>query len=346
MSAASCRCPVRFDAMRSSSEAVGIGTPSRSNVTARSAASLQRTTRLPNMSGVAIESRPDLDSRDDPVVYDGVTPGFLEVLGMHLVSGRAFGAEDGATAPRVAIVSETFVRRFLPDRDPLGERFTFGNPDGEDPEWMTIVGVVADAQRWGVGEPLRPYVFWPMVQIPFRSADVLVRTSGDPIGLATAVREAVSRVDPSLAITNVRTLEAALSSFHAERRFLMTLLAVFAASATALAAVGIYGVTAYVVRRRTSEIGIRVAMGATRATVLTSVLRHALGQVGLGVGSGLLGALALTRLLRSQLFGLEPTDPGTFAAVSLLLVGVGLLATFVPAMRAARVEPTVALRSE
>jgi predicted permease len=303
-------------------------------------------TRLPGMSAVALESRPDLDSRDDPVVYDAATPGFLDVLGMRLVSGRAFRAEDDATAPRVAIVSETFVRRFLPDRDPLGERFTFGNPDAADPEWMTIVGVAADAQRWGIGEPVRPYVFWPMAQIPLRSADVLVRTAGDPTGLVAAVRAAVSGVDPSLPITNVRTLEAALSGFQAERRFLMVLLAVFAGSATALAAVGIYGVTAYVVRRRTREIGIRVAMGASRATVLASVLRQALGPVVLGVGAGLLGAVGLTRLLRSQLFGLEPTDPGTFAAVSLLLVGVGLLATWVPARRAAGVEPTSALREE
>jgi putative ABC transport system permease protein len=265
---------------------------------------------------------------------------------MRLVSGRAFGAEDGAAAPPVAIVSETFVRRFLPDRDPLGERFTFGSPDAEDPAWMTIVGVVADAQRWGVGEPVRPYVFWPMAQIPSRAADVLVRTAGDPTGLVTAVRGAISRVDPSLPITNVRTLEAALSSFQSERRFLMILLAVFAGSATALAAVGIYGVTAYLVGRRTREIGIRVAMGASRGTVLASVLRDALGQVGLGVGAGLLGAVGLTRLLRRQLFGLEPTDPGTFAAVSLLLVGVGLLATFVPARRAAGVEPTSALKNE
>jgi hypothetical protein len=161
--------------------------------------------RLANMAGISLETRPDLGGRENPVAYDAATPDFLEVLGMRLVSGRPFGPEDERRSTRVAIVSETFVRTFLADPEPLGERFMFGRPSGEDPPWSTIVGVVKDAQRWGVGEQLRPYVFFPLTQFMDTGADVLVRTSGDPVALAQAVRAAVSRVDPSLPITNVRS---------------------------------------------------------------------------------------------------------------------------------------------
>jgi putative ABC transport system permease protein len=303
--------------------------------------------QLANMAGISLESRPDFEGREHPVVYDGATPDFLGVLGMRLVLGRAFSAEDERESTRVAIVSETFVRTFLPDREPLGERFTFGSPDGADPPpWITIVGVVEDAQRWGVGEPLRPYVFQPMNQYMDARAEIILRTSGDPAALAPSVRSVVSRVDPSLPITNLRTLEQALSSTLAQRRFLMFLLAMFAGVATVLAGVGIYGVMAYLVGRRTREIGIRVAMGAPRTSVVGSVLRDAVPQVAGGVAVGIFGAFTLSRFLRSQLFGLEPTDPATFAAVSLLLVLVALVASFVPARRAVAVQPSVALRED
>jgi putative ABC transport system permease protein len=303
--------------------------------------------QLANMAGISLESRPDLEGRENPVAYDGATPDFLDVLGMELVAGRGFTAEDERRSTRVAIVSETFVRTFLADRDPIGERFIFGDaPPEDDSRWLTIVGVVADAQRWGVGEPLRPYAFMPMTQFLNTGTDILVRTSGDPTALAQGVRDVVGRVDPGLPITNLRTLEQAISGSLAQRRFLMFLLAVFAGSATVLAGIGIYGVMAYLVGRRTREIGIRVAMGARRWSVVRSVLRDALLQAMAGVALGLAGALALTRFLESQLFGLEPTDPVTFAGVVVLLVGVALLASFVPARRAAGVQPSVALREE
>jgi putative ABC transport system permease protein len=303
--------------------------------------------QLANMAGITIESRPELEGRENPVAYDGATPDFLEVLGMELTAGRGFTEQDERRSTRVAIVSETFVRTFLADRDPLGERFVFGDgPPEDESRWLTIVGVVADAQRWGVGEPLRPYAFMPMTQYMDTRADILVRASGDPTALAQGVRDVVGRVDPSLAITNLRTLEQTISGSLAQRRFLMFLLAVFAGSATVLAGVGIYGVMAYLVSRRTREIGIRVAMGARRWAVVRSVLQDALLQATAGVLLGLAGAFALTRFLRSQLFGLEPTDPLTFMGVVLLLVGVALLASFVPAKRAAGVQPSVALREE
>jgi putative ABC transport system permease protein len=302
--------------------------------------------RLPNMARITVERRPELDTREHPVPYDGVTDGFVEALGMRLVSGRSFAPADDREAPLVAVASETFVRTFLPDREPLGARFLFGNPSGNDPPWITIVGVVRDAKRAGLDQRVRPYVFLPMAQAPSWRADVVVRASGDPLALSTAVREAVGRLDADLPLSNLRTLEQAVSGSLAQRRFLMFLVAVFAAAATLLAGVGIYGVMAYLVGRRTREIGIQVALGASRGTVIGSVLGQSLVQAGGGVVVGMLGAVAVTRFLRGQLFGLEPTDPATFAAMAALLVAVALVASWLPAWRAARVEPSVALREE
>ncbi|HUF75717.1 MAG TPA: ABC transporter permease, partial [Longimicrobiales bacterium] len=278
--------------------------------------------RLPDMAGVTIESRPELETAENPVAYDGATSAFIDVLGMRLVAGRGFELTDERGSPPVAIVNELFVRTFLPNQDPVGERFLFGNPTGDDPPWITIVGVVEDAQRWGLGQPLRPYAFRPMPQFLDRAVDVLVRTTGRPAAYAAAAREVVARHDPDLPVTNLRTLDRAIADSLAQQRFLVLLLAVFAASATVLAAVGIYGVMAYLVGRRTREIGIRVAMGASRGTVVGGVLRDALVQVMGGLAAGLLGAWVLTRFMRSQLFGLEPSDPATFVGVSVLLVVV------------------------
>jgi putative ABC transport system permease protein len=302
--------------------------------------------RLPNMGGVTIESRPELDPANNPVAYDAASAGFVDVLGMRLVAGRDFGPTDERRSPPVAIVNELFVRTFLPNRDPLGERFLFGTPSGDDPPWITIVGVVEDAQRWGMGEPLRPYVFRPMPQFLDRRVDVLLRSTGDPVEYAAAAREIVGGHDPDLPVTNLRTLDQAISDSLARQRFLMLLLGGFAAAATVLAAVGIYGVMAYLVGRRTREIGIRVAMGASRGTVVGGVLSDAMVQVTGGLVAGLLGAWVLTRFLRSQLFGLEPSDPLTFLGVTVLLVAVAMMASWVPARRAAGVDPTVAFREE
>jgi predicted permease len=301
--------------------------------------------RLPNMSGIAVESRPDLDTREHPVPFDGVTSDYVDALGLRLLTGRTFGPEDVRDAPQVAVVTETFARTFLPGRDPVGERFTFGSP-GDSASWITVVGVLQDTKRAGLYEPVRPYVFLPMSQASSRAADVMIRTGGDPVALIPAVREVMRRLDPSLPLSNVRTLDQALASTLAPRRFLMLLVAVFAGAATLLAGVGIYGVMAYLVGRRTREIGIQVALGASRSVVIGAVLRQSLGNVAVGVLAGVLGALAITRFLQSELYGLQATDPSTFAAMTTLLVLVALAATWIPARRAARVEPSVALREE
>ena len=303
---------------------------------------------LPNMGSISVESRPELSdqaAREFPVVQDMASTGFFSAAGMRIVAGRAFDATDGPDGVPVALVNETFVRTFLPASDPIGERFTWGSA-GDDATWLTIVGVVADARRAGLDQPIRPSAFLPAAQFPPSRMDVLVRTAGDPLELARGVRDAVHAIDPQLPLTRVRTLEQAMSESLAQRRFVTGLLGVFAASALALAAVGIFGVMAYTVGQRTREIGIRVALGAQRAEVLRGVLGEGMAHAAVGLGLGLLASVALTRYVRSQLFGLEPTDLGTFVTAAGILLGVAMLACLLPARRAASVDPLAALREE
>jgi putative ABC transport system permease protein len=304
--------------------------------------------RLPNMSPVAIEGQPAPGDGDavTSVTSDFVAPGFFRAMGMPIVRGRGFEPTDVAGGPQVVVVNETFVRRFLPGETPLGRRFTRGDPEDPDAVWQTIVGVVADSRRSGLTMPIRPEAYRPTSQVAPRSMEVLVRTAGPPLAIVPQVRAVLRELDPNLALAQLRTVEAAMADALAARRFVMTLLATFAAVAVALAAIGIYGVLAYLVGQRTRELGIRMALGADRRAILGLVLRqsgrHVLPGVVLGVG----GALALTRVLRSQLVDVSPGDPLTFGAVTALLVAVALLASWIPARRAARVEPAVALREE
>ena len=303
---------------------------------------------LPNMGGVSVESRPDLGqaTREHPVVQDAASPGFFAAAGMDIVEGRAPDATDGPDAVPVAVVNETFVRIFLSGLDPIGQRFTWGSADGEDPGWITIVGVAGDARRSGLDQAIRPSAFLPVAQAPQPRMEVLLRTAGDPLGIVPAVRAAVAAIDPQLPLTRVRTLEQAMADQLAQRRFVSWLLGVFAASALALAGVGIFGVMAYVVGQRTREIGIRVALGAERSAVLRGVMGEGMAHAGLGLVFGTFASLGLTRYVRSQLFGLEPTDPVTFVAAAGILLAVAALACLVPARRAAGVDPMVALREE
>lgn len=304
-------------------------------------------TALPNMSPVVIESRPELDttSQSDPVVRDAASEGFLDAAGMRLVAGRGFTPADGPDATPVAVVNEAFVRRFLSGRAAPGERFSWTGR-GEGAEWITVVGVAADARRAGLDAPVRPSAFVPHAQSPSGRFDLLVRTSGDPLALTQSLRTTIGRIDPMLALTRVRALDQAMSETLSARRFVVVLLGVFAAAALVLAAVGIYGVMAYVVGQRTREIGIRVALGAERGAVLGGVLREGLLHAGIGLVLGGVGAVALSRYVRSQLFGLDATDPATFALAALVLVLVAAAASAIPARRAAAIDPMVALREE
>jgi putative ABC transport system permease protein len=299
--------------------------------------------------GIMVEGRPELVERTQafPVVQDVASSGFFRTAGMAIVAGRGFTEADGAESRPVAVVNETFVRIYLEGVDPLGRRFVWGGPPDADSSWITIVGVVADARRSGLDRLVRPTGFVPAPQDPLRRMDILVRTAGsDPLGAVPAVRRVISGIDPELPLTRVRTLDQAMSDALAQRRFVVTVLSIFAAAALALAAIGIFGVMAYLVGQRTREIGIRVALGAPRQALLGRIFAEGLVHAGIGLALGLMASLALTRFVRSQLFGLEPSDPATFAGAAAVLLATAMLACWVPARRASHVDPMVALREE
>jgi predicted permease len=274
--------------------------------------------------------------------YQTVGHRFFATLGARLVEGRFLDERDGRGAPPVVLVNETMARAFWPETSALGRRV---RPGGPNSPWLTIVGVVADIKNAGPDQPAGTELFFPWRQTnPIRAVQVTVRTAGAPLSMATAVRGAISRLDPSLPVTGVRTMNEVVAQSQSRPRFLSVLLTFFSSVALALAAIGVYGVISYSVARRTAEIGIRMAIGADRARIVRMVLRQGavLGVVGVLIGVG--SAAWLTRFMASILFAIEPLDAPTFAATVAVLFGLTLLASWVPARRAARVDPNVALR--
>jgi len=282
--------------------------------------------------------------------FQAVSPGYFATLRIPLVRGRLLGAGDRTGAPPAAVVSETFARRFLAGRDPIGQRF-HDFQRGPDAPPLTIVGVVRDARRDGPHTDLTPQVYLSAAQPDTYQAqthlnEVAVRPSaGDPRRLLPAIQRAVWSIDPFQPITNVLTLDEVIAGSTAERRFNMTLLAAVAMLAFGLAIVGVYGVVAHAAAQRTREIGIRIALGAGRRHVLSLVVGSALQWALVGVVLGLAGAYAGTRFLAALLFGVTPTDLATFAGLGAFMLGVAALASYVPARRAASVNPVSALRS-
>ena len=304
--------------------------------------------RLPNSAPIAIEGRGDLSDADRnlPIAFDPVTPGFFRALQIPIVRGRELTEADTATAPRVAIVNEALVRRFFPGRDPLGHRITFDDPTRPNVRWTTIVGVARDARRSGLDLPPRPELYLPHAQYSTADLTLAIRAAGDSMSLLSAVRAAVAEIDPQLPLARVATLDSLVGASLAERRFNMLLLVVFSVLAVTLAAVGIYGVVAYTVSRRTREFGVRLALGAQRRHLLGMVLGHGARVTIADAALGVAGALALTRVLASLLYEISPTDAVTFVAVTALLVAIALLACYLPARRAMRIDPVIALRAE
>jgi putative ABC transport system permease protein len=302
--------------------------------------------KLANSSGFTVEGRPP-DPREQSLElpFDSVLPNYFQTLGIPLVQGRQFDSRDGRDTMQVAIVNETFIKRYLPNTDPIGKRFTFGD-GSNNPQWITIVGVVRDTKRQGLDEPVRIESWMPMSQAPSRTLQVVVHTSGDPFAMVGAVRSAVWALDKDLPIPKIETMEQVMADQIAQRRLNMMLLCLFAAVALILAAVGIYGVMSYVVTQRTHEIGIRVALGAQVSDVMKMILRQGMLLSLVGVAMGLVATVALTRLMATLLFGVSATDPLTFAAIALLLMLVALAACYIPARRATKVDPMVALRYE
>jgi predicted permease len=280
--------------------------------------------------------------------YREITPEYFHTLGIPLRRGRSFTDRDLPDAHKVVIINETFARRYFPGRDPVGEYLSIDHANHE------IVGVVGDVKTQ-LNEPALSTFFVPVAQASLSNHQffeawfptfVLVRTAQNPLSLSHAVEGVLRAADPNLPIGQVRSMEEVLSFSIAFQRFLMTVMTTFAGLALVLASVGLYGVISYSVSRRTHEVGIRMALGATRLDILVAIVRQGLYLALIGIATGLVAAFGLSRLLRNVLFGVEPSDPGTFIAVSLLVVTVTLLASYIPARRATKVDPMVALRYE
>jgi len=246
--------------------------------------------------------------------------------------------------PGAVIISETMAKRYWPGEDPIGKRLTPGRNASPD-DWFQIVGIAQDVRQFELTADPKPQMYLPYVQADFFAPrDLVVKTEVDPIALAGTVRKAVWDIDKDQPVSDIRTMEEIASESVARQRFSTLLLTIFAAVALVLAAVGIYGVMSYSVTQRRSEIGIRMALGAQKADVLKLTVGQGLKLVLIGVGFGLAGAFALTRLMASLLFGVGATDPGTFVIISLVLISVALLANYIPARRATKVDPLTALR--
>jgi predicted permease len=276
-----------------------------------------------------------------------VTPGYMESMGMKLVHGRFFDAHDDASGAPVAIIDETMARTYWPNEDPIGKRLKRGgsSPMNTNP-WLTIVGVVQHVRYISLERPSRVQLYWPLAQTPTTTMSVAIKTSMDPGVVATAVQKATMSIDPEQPIYAVRPMDELLAESMLRRRLLMVLLAVFAGVALSLAALGIYGVISYWVTQRSHEIGIRMALGAGRAQVLRMVVGQSLSVVVIGVALGLGGSLLMTRLITTMLFNVNATDPATYVLVCASLLGVGLIASAIPAIRATLVDPVHTLRQE
>jgi putative ABC transport system permease protein len=293
---------------------------------------------------ITVERAADTVSRRSRLRRDEASADFFKAMGTPLLRGRLFSDADGPDAPPVAIINDAMARLTWPDRDPIGRRFKLGPPDSNRP-WYTVVGVVADMRRQGLEREPVPQMFEPLAQSPPRSVDLVVRTSSDdPLALAAALREAVRRADKNAPIYGIAPLEQQLGSYLTQRRFETLLLTGFSVVAVLMAAVGINGLIQFSVAARTSEIGLRMAVGARAGDIFRMIIGEGLALSLAGVALGLGGAWWLGRIGSSLVVGVTTSDPLTFVAVSLLLTAVATAACCFPARRATRVDPIEALR--
>ena len=310
------------------------------------------TTNLPlyrqgNSIGIGIEGRPEPPPGQELIVVTRiVSPGYFDTMTIPLLSGRNLTEQDTETTPNAVVISETMARRFWPNEDPIGKRISAGRVESEA-DWISIVGVVKDVRQFELTAEPRPQMYMSYRQAGFFAPrDLVVKTDVDPASMAATVRKAVWEIDKDQPVSNIRTMDEILASSIARQRFSMLLLAIFAAVALVLAAVGIYGVMSYSVAQRTHEIGIRMALGAQTSAVLKLAVGYGMKLVIIGIVVGLIAAFALTRVMATLLFGITATDPTTFTLISLLLVLVAAIASYIPARRATKVDPIVALRYE
>jgi putative ABC transport system permease protein len=300
---------------------------------------------VPNTNGFTIEG-----AQADPTQMRAAhtvlaSPNYFATLGIPLLKGRLFTEQDDENAPRAVVVNQTLAERFFPGQDAVGRRIRMGDGRTEQP-WQTIVGIVRDVKAEGLDLENRPQIYRSILQTSNLQLTLVIRTASDPGTLTEAVRREVRAVDADLPVFGVRTMEQVMQAAVSQRRFAMVMLGVFAFIALTLSAVGIYGVMAYSVTQRTHEIGIRMALGAQPRDVLRMVIGQGLILTLAGMAAGLAGAFLVTRFLSTLLFGVSARDPITFVGISLLLSVVALLACYIPARRAMRVDPMVALRYE
>ncbi len=286
---------------------------------------------------MAFSAKPGVEG--EPTDVNPISPGYLQALKMTLIRGRLFTESDGASAPAVAIVSESAARHFWPGQDPVGQ-FLYSEPVP-----MAVVGVVADVRRGSLETPFEPMVYVPQLQTQFVLQDTLaIRTTGDPHAVLPAVRGILKRLDPGQPITDVQTLDAIVSKAMAPRRFMLRLVGLFSVVALCLAALGVYGVLTESVTQRVPEIGVRVALGATRGRIAAMVLSQGAWMVGVGMALGIGGALAFNQVLEGFVFGVTTLDGMTYAMACLAMMAAAVVACWIPARRAATIDPVVALR--
>jgi len=298
-------------------------------------------------TSVEVEHQPAKPGQEPMVDRYIMTPGYLQALGIQLESGRELTPQDVGDAPLVMLVSESFAARIWPNQDPLGKRIKLPwNPGRDDEPWRTVVGVVRDVKQLGPDKPAAMALYLPHAQYPVSFMTLVVRTAGEPESMLGTVKQTVRGLDADQVPTDVATMEEVMSNSIQTRRFSMFVLGGFATLALVLAAVGSYGVRSYVVAQRTHEIGIRMALGARSGNVLRLIVGNGLSLVAVGILLGAAGAFGLTRLMKSLLFGVVPTDVSTFVGVCLCLVVVAVVACYLPARRATKIDPLTALRNE
>ena len=296
--------------------------------------------------GLVVEDHPKPEGEEISVDMYVVTPGYLRAMEIPMRHGRAITDEDTTDSAKVALINQTMADHLWPNQDPIGRRIRFPGTQKNPQPWRTIVGLVNDVSQYSLDKKPPMQIYLPHSQFPTSFDTIVIKTENDPLSLLPAIRREISAVDKDQAVYDVRILEELQRNSIALRRFFMLLLMVFAVITLALAAVGIYGVMSYAVTQRTQEIGIRMALGASAADVLKLVVRSGIALAVTGVAIGLIAALSLTRLLQSMLFGVTPTDAVTFTIGVLGIVVVAVVACYIPARRAAKVDPLVALRHE
>jgi putative ABC transport system permease protein len=298
-------------------------------------------------SGVTIEGRPPVANANERprAFFRDISPNYFKAMGIPVRQGRPFAESDNKDAPAVVIINEAAARRFYPNEDPLGKRFKQGRAESRNP-WVMVVGIVGGVSHTALGVASQPEVYLPFQQNPDATITLVARTRSDPRSLAATVRREVSVLDKDLPVSNVKFMDEIVAGSVSQPRVYALLLGVFAGLALVLAAIGIYGVISYSVTQRTHEVGIRMALGAQTKDVLALIIKQGMALALVGIFLGLIVSLALTRVLASQLYGVSSTDPVTFTAISLLLIFVAAIACYIPALRATKVDPLIAVRYE